>query len=104
MVWNPHAECDGYKAADRAKWLVENEAMSLESAQQRVMAEFPAKFLCLLTTWNPDAMCDGLSAKARAQWCMDGIQTSCVMVIARKRVQSGALTAGSRKMQPGSES
>jgi len=84
MAWNPHAECDGHKAADRAKWLVENKAMSLESAQQRVMAEFPAKFLCLLPTWNPDAMCDGLSAKARAQWCMDNVGLS--QEAARERV------------------
>mmetsp|Transcript_22265 Transcript_22265/g.41013 ORF Transcript_22265/g.41013 Transcript_22265/m.41013 type:complete len:635 (+) Transcript_22265:66-1970(+) len=66
--WNPDALCDGLKAADRAKWVVENCAGYSEiAAQQRVMGEFPASFLAQ-EQWNPDVDCGGHTAAARVQW------------------------------------
>ena len=47
--WNPNAICTDEKsgsnsAADDAAWLLKNKEYSLESAQERVMEEFPDEF------------------------------------------------------------
>lgn len=70
MFWNPHADCAGHSAGGRARWLVENCSLSVDSAQQRVMDEFPACFQSE-RSWNPDAMCDGHRASGRLQWCIE---------------------------------
>merc|ERR1712107_833342 len=68
--WNPEAECDGARAADRMQWLVDNQGLSLEDAQAQVMQEFPFAFHPGFDWWAPDASCDGSSAEERAQWLM----------------------------------
>lgn len=42
--WDGEIFCGGHSAEDRAKWLVENQALSLDAARLRVMAEFPTPF------------------------------------------------------------
>ena len=63
--WNPMADCDGAKAQDRVKWLKDNEGMTEQAAQAKVMSEFPVVF-----RWNPEAMCGDSRAKDRADWLM----------------------------------
>jgi len=63
--WNADEICDGKRAEDRAQWCVKELGLSLEDAQERVMGEFPNKFVM---RWDPDVVCDGQKASARAEW------------------------------------
>jgi len=42
--WKPDADCDGAKAEERAKWLVDNKGMSMDDAKKQVREEFPSAF------------------------------------------------------------
>mmetsp|Transcript_26619 Transcript_26619/g.61184 ORF Transcript_26619/g.61184 Transcript_26619/m.61184 type:complete len:640 (+) Transcript_26619:41-1960(+) len=84
--WKPDALCDGEKAADRAKWVMQNcTGYSEIAAQQRVMREFPASFLAE-GQWSPDVDCGGLSAGARAKWLVE--QEHLSETAARQRVMT----------------
>lgn len=65
--WNPDADCDGSRAEDRMRWLMDNQGKSMDDAKAQVMREFP---LCF-AAWNPDADCDGCRAEDRMRWLMD---------------------------------
>ncbi|CAE7230043.1 unnamed protein product [Symbiodinium natans] len=57
------------KASARAQWLVENQGLDKEAAQQRIMKEFPSVFGAP-RGWNPDEDCAGTRAEDRALWLM----------------------------------
>jgi len=42
--WNDDADCDGSKAGERAKWLMDNQGKSQEEARQQVRTEYPQCF------------------------------------------------------------
>merc|ERR1719401_1789534 len=82
--WNGHALCDGKRADDRAKWLVENEGMTVMNARNMVMNQFPQQFggggggtQSLMVSapegakWNGHALCDGKRADDRAKWLQE---------------------------------
>lgn len=81
--YNADAMCDGMKAGDRVKWLVQEKGMKDADAVNVVMTEFGSVFSA---AWLPDAMCDGVSAQDRAQWLVDN--QGLTMCAAKDKVRS----------------
>lgn len=67
--WMSNADCDGTTAQERAKWLVDNEGLTMSQARMRVKQEFPHAFG--KREWDPNVLCEGTPAVERVNWLVE---------------------------------
>jgi len=71
--WNPDADCNGARAEERMRWLMDNKGLGMDDAKGQVLKEFPFVFRegYGRDWWEARADCQGLSAGDRAKWLME---------------------------------